>query len=94
MKAALVRRSRIELPSGAVVEMVVWRVPRPLPGSAHGFKYRLVHVVDGHCVLRYDNEAGKGDHRHVDDREEAVAFPGMEALIEEFLSAVEQRENL
>lgn len=94
MKAVLVRRSRIELPSAAVVEMVVWRVPRPLPGSAHWFKYRLAHVVDGHCVLRYDNEAGKGDHRHVDGREETVVFPGMEALIEQFLAAVEQRESL
>ena len=94
MKAELVRRSRIELPSGAVVEMVVWRVPKPMQGSAHGFKYRLAHIVDGRCVLRYDNEAGKGDHRHVDGREETVRFPGIEALIEEFLSAVEQREAL
>lgn len=27
-------------------------------------KYSLARVADGACVLRYDNEAGKGDHRH------------------------------
>ena len=94
MKAALIRRDRIEFPSGAVVEMVVWRLPRSLPGSAHGYKYRFVYVVDGYCVLRYDNEAWKGDHRHVDGREEAVPFTGIDALTAEFVSIVEQRESL
>jgi hypothetical protein len=50
-------------------ELVIWRLPRRLPGSAHQFKYRLAFVVDGTCVLRYDNESGKGDHRHVGARE-------------------------
>ena len=52
---------------GTFVEIVVWRLPRPARGSAHQFKYRLALIADGVCVLRYDNEAGKGDHRHVDD---------------------------
>jgi hypothetical protein len=34
-------------------------------GSRHQYKYRLVLVVNDDCVLRYDNEAGKGDHKHV-----------------------------
>lgn len=46
----------------AFVEMVVWRLPSPVKGSRHGFKYRLAHVVNGRCVLRYDNEHGKGDN--------------------------------
>lgn len=25
--------------------------------------------MDGNCVLRYDNEAGKGDHKHIGDDE-------------------------
>ena len=45
------------------VEIVVWRVDRPVRGSMHRFKYRLALVADLVCVLRYDNEAGKGDHR-------------------------------
>ena len=51
MKAELLRRERVQLPSGAFVDMVVWCVPQPLTGSAHGYKYRLAYVVDGRCVL-------------------------------------------
>jgi hypothetical protein len=46
------------------VELVLWRLPKQLDGSEHAFKYRLAYVVRGECVLRYDNEVGKGDHRH------------------------------
>ena len=47
------------------VEIVVWRLDRPVRGSIHRFKYRLALVADSVRVLRYDNEAGKGDHRHI-----------------------------
>jgi hypothetical protein len=36
---------------GMFVEIVVWRVPKALRGSTHHFKYRLVFIVDGDCVL-------------------------------------------
>ena len=49
--------------------MVVWEVPKPKRGSAHSFKYRLALISDGVCMLRYDNEAGKGDHKHIGRRE-------------------------
>ena len=52
---------------GGVVEMVVWRVPQPVPPSAHGFKYRLVFVREGQRLVGYDNERGKGDHKHLRD---------------------------
>ncbi len=94
MQATLLRRDRIELPSGAIVEMVVWRVPKPVPGSAHGFKYRLAYVVQGECVLRHDNEAGKGDHKHLRGRETAIKFSGIDELIAQFIAEVEQMEEL
>lgn len=94
MKAELLRRERVQLASGAFVDMVVWRVAQPLAGSAHGYKYRLAYVVDGRCVLRYDNEAGKGDHRHVGEQEEPVTFTGIEALLDAFIREVERREGL
>ena len=47
------------------VEIVVWRLDRPVRGSIRRFKYRLALVADLVCVLRYDNEAGKGGHRHI-----------------------------
>ena len=50
------------------VEIIVWQVPKPVPPSGHPFKYRLVYVVKGKRVVGYDNERGKGDHRHVGDR--------------------------
>jgi hypothetical protein len=70
------------------VEMVIWRVPEPLRGSVHGFKYRLALVADGVCVLRYDNEAGKGDHKHVGEREVAYHFTDLATLQADFWKEV------
>ena len=58
-------------------------------GSVHRFKYRLALVADGVCVLRYDNEAGKGDHRHVDDAQQSYDFTAPEVLVADFWSDVE-----
>ncbi|MGL5361848.1 MAG: toxin-antitoxin system TumE family protein, partial [Bosea sp. (in: a-proteobacteria)] len=63
MNAILLLRERLILSETAFVEVVVWRVPEPVRGSLHDFKYRLAYVRSGICLLRYDNEAGKGDHR-------------------------------
>ena len=68
---------------------MIWHLPRVLPGSAHRFKYRLAFVVDGVCVIRYDNEAGKGDHRHAGRRQEAYQFTSIEALLADFRSDVD-----
>jgi len=47
-----------------IVERVVWRLPQTSVERPHGLKYRLYcGHRDGTCVVRYDNEAGKGDHR-------------------------------
>ena len=89
MKAELLIDERHVLDAGMFVEIVVWRLPRPARGSAHRFKYRLALVVDGVCVLRYDNEAGKGDHRHAEDVEEPYDFTDPEALLADFWSDVE-----
>jgi len=48
--------------AGGLVEMVVWRVPQPVPPSGHPFKYRLVFARGGQRVVGDDNERGKGDH--------------------------------
>jgi len=83
---------RAPLTENAAVEMVIWRVPEPVRGSNHYFKYRLALIVDGTCVIRYDNEAGKGDHKHVGDEEFPCDFVGVDALRRDFL--VEAREWL
>jgi Family of unknown function (DUF6516) len=71
------------------VEMVVWRGPDPVPGSRHRFKYRLAFIVEGACVLRYDNEAGKGDHRHWKGREAPYNFADLDTLQADFWRDVE-----
>lgn len=68
--------------------IVVWQVPGAVPGSTHEFKYRLAFVVAGVCVLRYDNEAGKGDHRHQGLEETPYAFSSPRRLVADFLDDV------
>ena len=69
--------------------MVVWRVPEPVPPSDHAFKYRLVFVRAGKRVVGYDNERGKGDHKHVGGRETTYRFVDVDTLLADFLRDVE-----
>jgi len=87
--ARLVLRSRTSVHDG-VVEMVVWGLPRPLPPSEHAFKYRLVFVRDGKRLVGYDNERGKGDHKHIGEREIKYRYTDMDTLIADFLGDVER----
>jgi hypothetical protein len=84
MKATLVVRTRIVYSTHSFAELVPWRVPTPVPGSAHEFKYRLAYVVDSVCVVRYDNEVGKGDHRHFGATENSYRFSTPERLMVDF----------
>jgi hypothetical protein len=68
--------------------MVVWSVPKPVRASTHLFRYRLAFVIRGECVLRYDNEAGKGDHKHVGPVESAYTFTTPEQLFDDFMTEV------
>lgn len=90
MKAELRLRDRIGLSETAFVELVVWSLPAPLSGSAHNFKYRLALVDAGVCIMRYDNEAGKGDHKHLGEVEVDYKFQGLGALMTDFWSDVER----
>ena len=60
-----------------------------MPPSRHSFRYRLVYVVAGERVLGYDNERGKGDHRHVRGTEEAIEFSSIDDLLKRFVAEVE-----
>lgn len=84
MQATLLIDQRIILSDREFAELVIWALPAPLSGSAHDLKYRLAFVVDGECVLRYDNEAGKGDHRHAAGQERAYRFKSIEKLLADF----------
>ena len=84
MEALLLIRRRVVIAADAFVEIVVWRLHQPVPSSSHGFKYRLAYVVAGECVLRYDNERGKGDHRHLGNEEFPYAFSTPDQLMSDF----------
>lgn len=64
--------------------------PARMPDSGHVFKYRLALVVDGRCVLRYDNEPGKGDHRHFGKKEHPYVFSTPQRLLDDFWSEVDK----
>jgi len=73
---------------GAIVEMTIWEVPEPVPGSAYRLKYSLFYGYPGRRVVSYDNERGKGDHRHRGDLEEPYTFTTVEQLVADFLADV------
>ena len=87
MKAELLMRERRVLEVG-FIEVIVWGLPEPLSGSTHSLKYRLAYIVEGECVLRYDNESGKGDHRHIGGKETTYAFISVDQLLDDFLADV------
>ena len=77
-------------PDGAVREMVLWKLPEPTSDRPHGLKYRLFFgLFDGTCLVRYDNEKGKGDHRHIEGIEKLYVFKDVETLITDFMKDIE-----
>ena len=88
MRAERVYSSKVRFDDGMIQEIVVWRVPLPVPPTDHGFKYSLFYGKPGHRLIGYDNERGKGDHRHYGNREEPYQFKGWEALVGDFLADV------
>jgi hypothetical protein len=87
----LITRFKNVTPDGAILELVVWRVPEPVPPTGHGFKYRAVYVVNGVRVVGFDNERGKGDHCHIDGTQRPYTFVSVEQLVEDFIAAVAAR---
>ena len=84
MKALSILKRRVADSKGGFAEYVVWLLPEPLPPSEHTFKYRLAYIISQQCVVRYDNERGKGDHRHFGGKEMAYAFSTPRKLTSDF----------
>lgn len=86
MSATLIYRNKRILPDGSIEEVVIWKLPKATSDHPHGFKYRLYFgLADGTCLVRYDNERGKGDHKHLRERELPYEFISIEKLMEDFL---------
>lgn len=73
---------------GTISELTLWLVPEPVRGSTHSFKYSLFFGRPGQRMVGYDNEPGKGDHRHYLGGEEPYLFTTPEQLIRDFLADV------
>jgi hypothetical protein len=88
MKALLAFHDKQVLPDGAIVEMKIWEVPTPVAGSAHKLRYSLFYGAKDKRLVGYDNERGKGDHRHIGDHQERYVFKSVELLMADFLADV------
>ena len=84
MKAILIIRDRRILADGAIIEVVIWQVPTPVPPTTHGLKYRLFYGRDGERIVGFDNERGKGDHKHVLGVESPYGFTTLAQLLDDF----------
>lgn len=90
MRARRIFYDKALLSDGAIVEMVIWQLPEASPERPHGLKYRLFYGHGGKRLVGYDNERGKGDHRHMGGVESRYRFASVEKLIADFLHDVEQ----
>ena len=86
--ARLIYRDKAVFADGAIVEMTIWRLPATSSERRHGLKYSLYYGQAGKRIVGYDNERGKGDHRHYGDREEVYRFVDVETLVADFLADV------
>lgn len=90
MKAQRIFYDKALLPDGTIVEMVIWQLPAPSPERPHGLKYSLFYGRDGRRIVGYDNERGKGDHKHIGTMESPYHFTSVEQLVTDFLADVQQ----
>lgn len=90
MVAKLLFRDSYAYTEGAIREMMIWQLPRSDTERPHGLKYRLFYGYSDRCLVRYDNERGKGDHRHYGGREESYSFFSVERLIADFRADIER----
>lgn len=91
--ATLVFRDKIVFSDGSIQEIVIWRLPSVDPERPHGLKYSLFFGKDGERIVGYDNERGKGDHRHYGTTEEQYDFTTVEQLMSDFEADVDKYRN-
>jgi hypothetical protein len=82
--AVLLENRKLHLSGGWIVQIRIWRLPLVSDERLHGLKYSLFYGRKGERIIGYDNEAGKGDHRHYRERQEPYLFTTMEKLIADF----------
>jgi hypothetical protein len=95
MRARLLYREKFIYADGAIREMVLWQLPLTSVEKTAALKYRLFYgTADGTGLLRYDNEKGKGHHRHALDLEEPYRFTDVDTLVKDFLEDIERMREM
>jgi len=89
MKATLIRHDRFNDEFGNLVEIKIWSVS-VTEHTIYGLKYSLVYIVNGERVIGYDNERGKGDHKHSDGGEVPYQFRDVDGLVDDFVNDLEE----
>ena len=92
--ATLIFRDKLVFPDGAIQEMVIWRLPSADAERPHGLKYSLFFGKGGKRIVGYDNERGKGDHRHYGTNEEQYEFTTVEKLMSDFEADVQKHRSI
>jgi len=93
MSAIPLESQKLVLDDGAIIQIRVWRLPSATRERPHRLKYSLFYGRPGERIVGYDNEIGKGDHRHYRDREEPYRFTNYETLIRDFMNDVRKERN-
>lgn len=88
--ARLILDRELLFDDGRIIQIRVWRLPEVDAERPHGLKYSLFFGRAGERIIGYDNEKGKGDHRHYRSQEEPYRFSSLEQLIRDFENDVER----
>ncbi len=89
-RAKLVFSDKMLFGDGTIYQIKVWSVDCPVPPSGHRYKYSLYFGYPGERIVAYDNERGKGDHKHILGEEYPYAFVSLAQLIDDFGGDVER----
>jgi hypothetical protein len=89
MRATLLFSDKDIFEDGSIIEVHIWSVPSPVPPSLHRYKYSLFYGQAGKRLVGFDNERGKGDHKHVMGVETPYVFVSLEVLLKDFRTEVE-----
>ena len=93
MRAIRIDYRKLVRDDGSIIEIKVWRLPAATPERPHGLKYSLFYGRRGERIVGYDNEAGKGDQRHVRGREYAYRFVSLEQLLRDFRADIDKEDG-
>lgn len=95
MKARLLVHERSLDAQGRLTEIVIWLLPKATEERPHRLKYRFFFGDrEGRCLVRYDNERGKGDHRHYAGGVELpYEFKGVERLLQDFRADIDKARS-